>query len=150
MPYKDPERRKEYNKQYYAENKAEILENGKEYYDKNKVKKIRYQKEYYIENRVEVLEYKREYNAKYRVERKVRIQEHDKQRIIFLDKQLRLNFRQSTGYCSKCPNNVFDGTCKQTNMHHYFYVPCIPWACRQELCASCHSKITMNKRWNND
>lgn len=59
-------------------------------------------------------------------------------RISFLGKQIRIGFRQLSGYCSLCPNNIFDETCKKTNMHHLKYIPCMPWACRQEVCVSCH------------
>ena len=49
--------------------------------------------------------------------------------------------RMLTGYCSKCSNNVFDGSCKQTSMHHWYYLRIAPMCCRQELCQSCHAKL---------
>lgn len=60
----------------------------------------------------------------------------------FLGKQIYIGFRQLTGYCSQCPNSIFDGIHRRTDMHHVFYLPCMPWACRTELCVPCHRKIT--------
>lgn len=61
-------------------------------------------------------------------------------KVAFLGKQIFVGFRQQRGHCSQCPNNVYDGTCKLTHMHHLLYVPIMIWACRIELCASCHRK----------
>lgn len=33
-------------------------------------------------------------------------------------------------------------------MHHWIYVPCMPWACSQELCESCHNKTKDKIGWN--
>jgi len=52
-----------------------------------------------------------------------------------------------TGYCSQCSNNVHNGTCKITNMHHRYYLRICPWFGRIELCASCHSKISAKESW---
>ena len=77
---------------------------------------------------------------------KERRSKQPKTKTTFLGKRLCLSFRQKTGRCSKCLNNEFDGSCKKTDMHHYFYVPIMPWVCRIELCFSCHSKVTYNLR----
>lgn len=61
-------------------------------------------------------------------------------KVVFLGKQIFVGFRQQTGYCFQCPNNIFDGTCKLTHMHHLSYIPIMIWACRIELCVSCHLK----------
>lgn len=55
--------------------------------------------------------------------------------------------RQRTGYCSQCSNNVHNGTCKITNLHHRYYLRICPWFGRVELCASCHSTITAKESW---
>jgi hypothetical protein len=47
------------------------------------------------------------------------------------------------GRCSWCPNNLADGSCKQTQWHHTKYDDDNPLANRIELCASCHRKETM-------
>jgi hypothetical protein len=61
-------------------------------------------------------------------------------KFLYFRKQIYMDFRQRTGYCSKCPNNIYDGTCKITNMHHLFYIIIVPWFGRIELCNSCHTK----------
>jgi hypothetical protein len=60
--------------------------------------------------------------------------------------QLQGTFRALTGYCSKCPNNIFDGSCKTTQMHHLIYIRILPWFGREELCPSCHITET-RKGW---
>jgi hypothetical protein len=55
-------------------------------------------------------------------------------------KTLCMSFRQLSGYCSKCSNNIFDGSCKKTDMHHLFYIIIVPWFGRIELCSTCHIK----------
>ena len=61
MPYKDPEKKKEYHKKYREKNKKEIKEYkkeyDKEYREKNKEKQAEYMKDYYQNNK----EYKKEY-----------------------------------------------------------------------------------------
>ena len=80
---------------------------------------------------------------KYPNERPQRLEEYKKLiRFGNLKRQIKGTFRQLTGYCSKCPKNIFDGSCKTTHMHHLFYIMIIPWFGRAELCASCHAKET--------
>ena len=51
--------------------------------------------------------------------------------------------RKRTGKCSRCPNNIFDGSCEYTQFHHIGeYVDDDPMANTVELCLSCHSKET--------
>ena len=57
-------------------------------------------------------------------------------------RQIFSTFKWLTGYCSWCANNVYDMTCKRTQMHHWVYVTCLPWFGRIELCSSCHGKTT--------
>jgi len=99
MPYKDPvkakeyqkeynkkyyeenkEKRKEYNKKHYEENKEEIKESKKKYYEENKEniikRNIEYNKKHYEEKKEEI----KEYNKKYRQENKEEINEHQKER----------------------------------------------------------------------
>ena len=61
MPYKDPEKAKEYNRKYYQENREKILENRKKYCEENKEKILEKSREYYIKNK----EAKNEYRKKY-------------------------------------------------------------------------------------
>lgn len=87
MPYKDPQKRKEYVKKYYKEYFKKHPEKRslyslhssqyqKEYHDKNKINAIAYRKKYYIENRDVFLENRK----KYYQENKERIQQRIKQK----------------------------------------------------------------------
>jgi hypothetical protein len=51
-----------------------------------------------------------------------------------------------TGYCSRCSNNVYDGTAKSMAMDHLVYIIIFPWFGRVELCASRHAE----RHWNED
>ena len=61
MPYKDPEARKAYHKEYREKNKEKIKEQDKEYYEQNK----EYNKEYYKEYREKHKEYNKAYHKEY-------------------------------------------------------------------------------------
>jgi hypothetical protein len=49
--------------------------------------------------------------------------------------------RMLTGRCSRCPKNIFNGSCKRTQMHHWYYLRIAPMTCREELCPSCHIRL---------
>ena len=73
--------------------------------------------------------------------------------ILFLGKYIRLTWVIRKGYCTWCPNNIHDGSCSQTQMHHYFYVPIMVWTCCEEICVKCHRnehkrlrKLNKNKK----
>jgi hypothetical protein len=59
----------------------------------------------------------------------------------FRDRRIHTDLIQRTGRCSQCPNNIFDGSCRRTNMHHWIYLTCLPWFGTQELCNRCHNII---------
>ncbi len=61
MPYKDPEKAKEYKKQYRENNKQKITEQNKEYYQTNKEKIKECKKEYYTNNKQKLDEQNKEY-----------------------------------------------------------------------------------------
>lgn len=69
-----------------------------------------------------------------------------KREMRFLGKKITLSFKIRKGICSKCGNNIFDGSCKNTNMHHIFYVPILVWFGTIELCASCHAEEELKDR----
>lgn len=87
------------------------------------------------------------------VKKRIRPKGHNKKfmsrRIVFLRKRIHLSFDIRTGYCSLCPNNIYDGSIKRTNMHHWFYVPIMPWACCEERCVGCHDIETTKYRLEN-
>jgi len=65
MPYKDPEKQREYKKEYYQKKNKEYM---KEYYEKNKEKILEQQKEYMKEyrekNKEKIKEQRKEYREK--------------------------------------------------------------------------------------
>ena len=61
MPHKDPEKRKEYDREYRQKNKDKIAEQMKEWRLKNKDKRLEYQKEYREKNKDKVKEYYQTY-----------------------------------------------------------------------------------------
>ena len=63
--------------------------------------------------------------------------------ITFLNKPIILNWKLRKGYCSNCPKNIYDKTCKYTQLHHWLYVPIMPWACTEEFCSRCHLDISL-------
>ena len=56
----------------------------------------------------------------------------------FKNKQVRLKENPRTGYCMRCRNNIHDGSCKRTHMHHIEYHQDDPTKDVVELCARCH------------
>jgi len=60
-------------------------------------------------------------------------------RINFLGRRIILSFDPHQYYnriCVMCGNNITD----DVNPHHWFYLIIMPWACREELCGTCHRK----------
>ena len=71
-------------KEYYDENKNEVLEQKKEYYDENRAQILEKKKEYYEENKEQLKEHNKEYYKKYREEHKEenkKYREENKERI---------------------------------------------------------------------
>jgi hypothetical protein len=66
--------------------------------------------------------------------------------IYFKTKNIALSYIPKTGYCSKCSNNIYDGTCKKTHMHHKEYYIIFKWFCTEEICVSCHAYETWKTR----
>ena len=60
-PIRTKEEKKEYNKEWYVENKTDILEKQKKYNDENKEQKSEYDKNRYIENKVDILKQQKKY-----------------------------------------------------------------------------------------
>ena len=52
--------------------------------------------------------------------------------IDFLDKGILMTWVIRKGICKICEKT------KKTVLHHYFYIPCMPWTCTIELCRSHH------------
>lgn len=66
--------------------------------------------------------------------------------IIFLKLHIFLSFNPRKGICSWCGKKKGEKfTTKKgsmgtilTHMHHWFYLPIMPWACTEEICNQCH------------
>src|SRR5215510_4157089 len=56
----------------------------------------------------------------------------NKLKLAFLGRIVVLTFDPRKHVCSRCDKQGF------THMNHLMYIPCMPWACTEELCASCH------------
>jgi hypothetical protein len=82
---------------------------------------------------------------------KEKIREYNCKIYKFKNKSFRLNKNPRIGFCSWCPNNIFDGSCKRTSMHHWVYIIIFPWFGTEEVCNSCHKKEhdIINIRWRN-
>lgn len=66
---------------------------------------------------------------------------HNPNKLWFRNKTILLYWNPRTGYCSQCTNNIYDGSCNRTHMHHSLgYYIIFPWYGIIELCASCHRK----------
>jgi hypothetical protein len=61
MPHKDPEKRAEYSKKYYQENKEKRKEQNKKYYQENKEKQMERNKKYYQENKEKINKHAKQY-----------------------------------------------------------------------------------------
>jgi len=102
MPYKDPEKAKEYRKK----NKEKVKEYQKEYYLKNREKVLQREKQYQLKNKEKIQEYKKkhqkEYNKSEIYKKSHRIFGWKKQGIIFHDWDLLYEIYLQTTHCDNC------------------------------------------------
>jgi hypothetical protein len=80
-------------------------------------------------------EQRKKYNDKYNI-----------RKIKFIDRQIIVSKNPKSGFCSWCSNNIYDGSCKVTNMHHVEYDKNNVLANTIEICASCHAYETTRLR----
>lgn len=104
---------------------------------KNKEQENQYCKEYYNKNK----EYFKEYFAK---RTKEYVKNNNSKRLKYKDKQIRIKQNIKTGYCSRCSNNIYDGSCNLTSLHHIRYNDDDPLKHTIELCNPCHRKQHIN------
>lgn len=62
--------------------------------------------------------------------------------LLFKGKHILLEKNPRTGYCSWCTNNIYDGSCKRTSIHHVEYDDKNILANTIEICNSCHAYET--------
>lgn len=70
-------------------------------------------------------------------------------RVTFKGKRIYSKEKPRTGYCSHCPNNIFDKSCRRTSMHHLKYNEKDVLENTIELCNSCHAYETWKERRKN-
>ncbi len=75
-----------------------------------------------------------------------RYKNYRNKRFRFKGKFISINEVVRTGYCSWCPKNIHDGTCKKTHIHHIKYHDEDPLKDTVEICISCHQKETWRIR----
>ncbi len=91
MPYKDPEKQKQYDKEYYQRNKEKRNQYNKEYYHKNKEK-----------NKEKKKEYDKEYQQTPNGKKTYRISKWKKRGIMFHDYDLLYDIYITTTHCDFC------------------------------------------------
>jgi hypothetical protein len=83
----------EYKKEWYEDNKEQVLDRMKKHYEINKANKLEYQKQYAVENKDKIKEYNKQYrenkreelkqkNKIYKEQNKEKLQESSKQRAV--------------------------------------------------------------------
>jgi len=98
MPYKDPEKRREYKKEYY-----------KQWYEKNKDARKEYIKNWKEQNEEHIKEYKKEYNKTDKGKKSNRIKNWKNQGIINDDFDALYDIYINTKECNYCNTQLNDG-----------------------------------------
>lgn len=69
----------------------------------------------------------------------------NKRRINFRGRRILIKTNPRTGYCTLCSNNIHNGTCERTAIHHLEYHVENPLQNTIEVCTKCHVLITKGK-----
>lgn len=89
--------------------------------------------------------YDRLYKSKFPEKAKLQNKKRNSNRLKYKEKYVRVKELVKTGECEWCPNNVYDGSCKHTQLHHkenkYNDEDFLDEV--TELCPSCHRKETI-------
>jgi len=102
----------------------------KQWQQKHKTQLKEYNKQWHLNNLDKARQYEIYRNSK---------------NILFKGKRTNTGQLPRTGYCSLCDNNIYDGTCKRTSIHHFAqYHDDDPLKDTIELCNSCHAYETNN------
>jgi len=86
-----------YRKKYYIDNKEDVLKQHKKYYQENKEDVLKHQKQYYKENKEDVIKYKKQYyqeNKEDVIKHQKQYYEKHKENIITYNKEYREKNRQ--------------------------------------------------------
>ena len=113
MPYKDPEKSKQYHKEYREKNKEKKKEYNKQYnidnFEKVKIYKAQYNKQYYEKNRNKLLEQKKEYGQTEKGIKVYRICEWKRTGLICDDIDSLYEYYINTTHCEHCGVELFNG-----------------------------------------
>ena len=105
-----------YDKEYYQNNKAKILELKKKYHQDNKAKILKQAKEYYQDNKVKILEYNKEYrqNNPDKIKAKNKAKQ-ERYRSINLEREKTTYFEDIKYNPKRCPGCKQIKTCADFN-----------------------------------
>lgn len=124
MPYKDPEKKKEYSKQYYQKNKEKILERTRNYRQENLEKSKERNRKYYYEHKDEKIAYNKKWAKENLEKRREYVKRWEKKnpkysfknRLMINGKMVTVRKRPYEGYCEMCGKEV---ETKAINWHHW-------------------------------
>jgi len=144
MPYKDPEKQREYDRVRYQKNKEKILEYKREYYQKNAEQQREKSREYYHKNTEKISEQKREYRQTPQAIKVQRISDWKKQGILSEDYDALYERVASTEKCEFC------GVDLTVDRYNTKTTRCLDHdhesgQVRGVLCLSCNSKDVLGK-----
>lgn len=128
MPYKDPEKRKQYHKKYYQEHKAEFRVYGnrraKQHRAENRIRSKKHYQEcndYYVKYRLEHKEENKEYQRIYRKNHSQELTtlKKEKNLTIWGDATHKLNYAKKKGLVIQKPCEICGD--ENSQAHHYDY-----------------------------
>jgi hypothetical protein len=169
MPYKDKNKQKEHNRNYYLKNKDKLKYSMKRYYDENVEKRINYQKNYnaknkekvriahgkdYQNNRDKYRKYGEDYYLKnknkldlksslWKKRNKDKIKKYrEKNKLVEIIRKQTRKYKKDY-FCSIC------GSSEKLQFHHIRYKIPVEKKDIQTLCNKCHNEIHKNIRSKN-
>ena len=113
-------------------------ERKQEYTRRYRLKHPNQVRDWAMRNKEHRMQHQREYRAKH-----PEAYEESKRRALLytpIGRKVSFKRRVRTGYCSRCSNNIHDGSCKRTALHHIQYHDDDPLKDTIELCGACHLK----------
>ncbi len=109
MPYKDPEKAEEYDRQRYIKNKEKMKQKAKERYEKNRQQKLEYQKEYREKNKEKVKEDHRVYRQTEKGKRVARVSAWKRRGLVSDDYDSIYDRYINTHECDCCKKHITEG-----------------------------------------
>ena len=109
MPWKDKEKKKEYNKEYYKKNREKILENKKDYNENNKEKRKIYNKDYHENNKEKLLEIHKTYKQTEAGKKSQRISDWKRYGVKHKDFNSLYDYYLNVEFCEQCNVELVEG-----------------------------------------